>query len=73
MEGYSGSIIIKYLLNDLIKKDKIEYKDKNIILTEKIKILIINKIAEIENSYEGSSENTQLLKICSYIMYILHN
>jgi replication factor C subunit 2/4 len=73
MEGYSGSVIIKYLLNDIIQINKLEFKDTNIIFNEQKKYMIIEKIAEIENSYEGSSENTQLLKICSYIMYILYN
>ncbi len=72
-QGYSGSIIIKSLLIDIIHRDKIEFMEKKIIFTNKIKSMIIEKIAEIENSYEGSSENTQLLKICSYIIFILHD
>jgi replication factor C subunit 2/4 len=73
MEGYSGSIIIKNILNDMIHRKKIEFMNIKKEFTQKIKCLIIQKIAEIENSYEGSSENTQLFKICSFIMLIFQN
>ncbi len=73
MEGYSGSTIIELLFNTIILENKILINNNYLFINDYKKSKIIDEISNSQSIFEGTCENTLLLKICTYIMFILHN